>query len=75
VTVQECGLARRNFSIGTREIVQTETFFLVHGCSVESGAEVEQVHRREGIRETRWWSFGEIESTKISSFLPIWWPS
>jgi len=63
VNVRALWTSQTEFSIGTRQIVQTETFFLVHGHRIESRAEVDRVHRSEGIREARWWSLAEIEST------------
>jgi len=64
VNLRELWGGRAEFSIGTRQIVQEETFFLLDGHWIESGEDVEAVHRREGIRETRWWSLAEIETTE-----------
>ena len=51
------------FVFGNRTISQTETFFLATGYSQILGPEVQDMHRREGITEARWWSLAEIEAS------------
>lgn len=47
--------------IGHRAVKQTETFFLLDCEQIVFGRDVIQFHEREGIKESRWWSSGEIE--------------
>ena len=51
----------RNFRGKT--VCQTETFFLVTRHSGILGAEVKELHEREGILELRWWSLSSTETT------------
>jgi ADP-ribose pyrophosphatase YjhB (NUDIX family) len=52
----------RNF--GGKTICQTETFFLVTRHSGALGAEVRELHQRDGILEVRWWSPSSTEKTR-----------
>jgi hypothetical protein len=38
-----------------------ETFFLMTCSEAVPGPDVEEVHRREGIVDVRWWSLEEIQ--------------
>jgi 8-oxo-dGTP diphosphatase len=49
-----------DFVLVDRQVHQTERFFLLRLESVEFDEEVREVHSREGILETRWWSLAEI---------------
>lgn len=51
----------RNF--GGKTVCQTETFFLVTRHADLLGAEVKELHEREGIVEVRWWSLTSTETT------------
>jgi ADP-ribose pyrophosphatase YjhB (NUDIX family) len=52
----------RNF--GGKTVCQTETFFLVTRHSGVLGAEVKELHDREGILEVRWWSPSSTEMSR-----------
>jgi ADP-ribose pyrophosphatase YjhB (NUDIX family) len=52
----------RNFRGKT--VCQTETFFLVTRHSGVLGAEVKEVHEKEGILEVRWWSPSSTERSQ-----------
>ena len=47
---------------------QHEWFFLIEGELPSISPDVEKVHRREGILETRWWTTAEIESASEPVF-------
>jgi ADP-ribose pyrophosphatase YjhB (NUDIX family) len=51
-----------------RIVSQSEAFFLATTRSPILGPQVEDVHRREGIKEARWWSVTEIERSEDSIF-------
>ena len=63
VTLAPLWSGHSSFRFANREISQTETFFLVAGHSGVLGPGVEDLHRREGIVEVRWWSLGEIRDS------------
>jgi ADP-ribose pyrophosphatase YjhB (NUDIX family) len=46
-----------------RPVHQHEWFFLIEGELPAISSGVEEVHRREGILEMRWWTTAEIESS------------
>jgi ADP-ribose pyrophosphatase YjhB (NUDIX family) len=52
------------FLFADRMVSQSEAFFLATEHSVILGQTTEEVHRREGIKEARWWSVNEIESSE-----------
>jgi 8-oxo-dGTP pyrophosphatase MutT (NUDIX family) len=52
-----------DFVFADREVSQDETFFLLKQHPTRFGPEVERVHRSEGIKEVRWWTLSEIESS------------
>ncbi|MGO9604440.1 MAG: NUDIX domain-containing protein [Candidatus Binataceae bacterium] len=49
-----------DFVFVDRQVHQTETFFLLRLESLEFDEEIREVHSREGILETRWWSLAEL---------------
>jgi len=53
-----------------RIVSQSEAFFLATTRSAILGPQVKDVHRREGIKEARWWSVSEIEGSK-ELFFPV----
>jgi 8-oxo-dGTP diphosphatase len=52
-----------DFVFVDREVHQTEMFFLVRVESLEFDEEVREVHRREGILQTRWWSLTDLSKS------------
>lgn len=56
------------FLFADRMVSQSEAFFLATTRSPILGPQVEDVHRREGIKEARWWSVTEIERSEDSIF-------
>ena len=51
-----------------RPVHQMEIFFLLRLQSLEFDAEVLEVHTREGILQTRWWSLAELSKSTESIF-------
>lgn len=49
---------------------QQERFFRVESDLTALFANVDEIHRREGIVETKWWTPAEIESSKETIFPP-----
>jgi 8-oxo-dGTP diphosphatase len=47
---------------------QQERFFHVKGDLADLLATVQEIHRRESILETRWWTLADLVSTKMLSF-------
>ena len=58
----------RSFHLGERPIHQEERLFLTRDAVPEFDESVREVHRREGVLQTRWWSLGDIASTGESIF-------
>jgi ADP-ribose pyrophosphatase YjhB (NUDIX family) len=56
------------FLFADRIVSQSEAFFLATTRSPILGPQVEDVHRREGIKEARWWSVSEMERSEDSIF-------
>lgn len=55
-----------DFVLVDRQVHQTERFFLLRLESFEFDDEVREVHSRESILETRWWSLPELsESSEL----------
>jgi 8-oxo-dGTP diphosphatase len=52
-----------DFVLVDRQVHQTERFFLLRLESLGLDDEVREVHSREGILETRWWSFPELSDS------------
>jgi 8-oxo-dGTP pyrophosphatase MutT (NUDIX family) len=71
---EELGLARPTLMplrdrtvelpLGGRLILQHERLFLLRATSVVFDDAVLELHRREGIQQTRWWSSIELAATK-----------
>ena len=51
------------FEFADKDVSQTEAFFRVTGHAGVFGPEVEAIHRRERILESRWWTAEEIEAS------------
>jgi ADP-ribose pyrophosphatase YjhB (NUDIX family) len=51
------------FIFAGRNVSQSETFFLITTHSEILGSAVQELHRREGIVEVRWWSVAEIRNS------------
>lgn len=49
-----------DFVLVDRQVHQTERLFLLRLESLEFDEEVREVHSRESILETRWWSLAEL---------------
>jgi 8-oxo-dGTP pyrophosphatase MutT (NUDIX family) len=49
-------------------VLQQERFFRVKGDLADLLANVQEIHRRESILETRWWTLADLESTKEAVF-------
>ena len=58
------------FEFADKDVSQTEAFFRVTGHPGIFGPEVEAIHRRERILESRWWSAEEIEASE-ERILPL----
>jgi len=52
-----------DFLLVDRQVHQTERFFLLRLESLEFDDEVREVHYRESILETRWWSSAELSDS------------
>jgi 8-oxo-dGTP diphosphatase len=52
-----------DFVLVDRQVHQTERLFLLRVESLEFDDEVREVHSREGILETRWWSLAELSDS------------
>jgi 8-oxo-dGTP diphosphatase len=52
-----------DFVFVDRPVHQTERLFLLRVESLEFDDEVREVHSREGILETRWWSLAELSDS------------
>jgi ADP-ribose pyrophosphatase YjhB (NUDIX family) len=53
-----------DFVLVDRQVHQTEKFFLLRLESLEFDDEVREVHSRESILETRWWSLPELSDSR-----------
>lgn len=58
------------FEFADKDVSQTEAFFRVTGHPGTFGPEVEAIHQRERILESRWWSAEEIEGSE-ERILPL----
>lgn len=64
IELVELWTGHSEFDFANRRVSQTETFFLVKVSSEILGPAVQEIHRREGITEVRWWSLDEIDATQ-----------
>jgi len=52
-----------DFLLGDRPIHEEERLFLLRHEPREFDEAVREVHRREGVLQTRWWSLAELEAS------------
>jgi 8-oxo-dGTP diphosphatase len=61
VELQRLWTGHSDLLFARRRVPLIETFFLMTCASAVPGSEVQEVHRREGIVDVRWWPLEEIQ--------------